>query len=123
MSSKIKNIIIYVIIGAILILVYIFFIKKSPEVQNLISSAISTGTTESNVDNSNKNSLIAKDFLALLLNVKKIKLNNSIFSNTVFINLHDSSILLSPSGDEGRSNPFAPIGYEAPSVLSIPASP
>lgn len=59
----------------------------------------------------------------MLLNVKKIKLNSSIFSNTAFINLHDSSILLSPSGDEGRLNPFAPIGFEASSAPSNSTSP
>ena len=60
-----------------------------------------------------QNSLIAKNLLSILLSVKSIKLNDAIFSDTAFINLRDSSILLTPSGDEGRANPFAPVGSDA----------
>ena len=113
MASKIKNIIIFTVVAVLLILIYIFFIKPEPEEQNLVSSSPVTVLPSS--DTVNQNSLIARDFLSLLLSVKSIKLNDAIFSNGAFINLHDSSILLtSPQpGDEGRLNPFAPIGYDA----------
>ena len=112
MASRIKNIIIFTIIAASLILIYIFFIKKAPEEENFISSS---NTTLSDTNTLQQNSLIARDFLSVLLSVKSIKLNDTIFSDGAFVQLHDSSILLtSPSpGDQGRLNPFAPIGYEA----------
>ncbi len=114
MASKIKNIIIFAVVAALLILIYIFFIKKVPEEQNLISSS---NTALPATDTFNQNSLMTKDFLSVLLNVKSIKLDNTIFSDRAFINLHDSSILLIPPGDEGRLNPFAPIGYETTTTL------
>lgn len=112
MASKIKNIIIFTIIAVALILIYIFFIKKSPEEQNLISST-SVNTPSADINTLNQNSLITSDLLTVLLSVKSIKLDDTIFSNIAFTNLHDSSILLVSPGDEGRPNPFAPIGFEA----------
>ena len=122
MASKIKNIIIFTIIAASLILIYIFFIKKAPEEENFISSS---NTALSDTNTLQQNSLIARDFLSVLLSVKSIKLNDTIFSDGAFVQLHDSSILLtSPSpGDQGRLNPFAPIGYEAAITPPPPAPP
>ena len=108
--SKLKYIIIAIVVIIILIFSYFFLFKKSQSDQpNLASSSgvdASTGAT-SDVTNG-----IADDFLALLLNVKSINLDDSIFSDPVFIGLHDSSILLVPDGTEGRPNPFAPIGVD-----------
>ncbi|MEK7104638.1 MAG: hypothetical protein AAB868_01190 [Patescibacteria group bacterium] len=120
---KIKNIIIFTVIAVLLILAYIFFIKPSPEQQNLVSSATFSNTVSTDTNTTiNQNSLIAKDLLSVLLSVKSIKLNDTIFSDTAFINLLDSSIFLTPSGDEGRANPFAPIGSEALSAPTVPDS-
>ena len=122
MSSKIKNIILFTVIAAILILVYIFFLKPAPDQQNLVSSSPSATskaltTASTTID---KNSSLTKDFLSVLLNVKNIKLDDTIFLNNAFLNLHDSSITLTPVVDEGRSNPFAPIGSDP--VVALPAT-
>jgi len=139
MISKIKNIIIFAVIVVALILVYVFFIKKSPEEANLISSSVSplgNAVLPDQQPISAENSSVAKDFLSVLLNVKSVKLDGSIFSDPAFMNLSDSSILLVPDGNEGRPNPFAPIGSEnatvappapaksdaTPAALSIPAT-
>ncbi|MCM2339082.1 MAG: hypothetical protein NDI62_01350 [Burkholderiales bacterium] len=110
MTPKIKNIILFTLIAAALILVYVFFIKKdATEEESLVSS------TESDIvstDTLNQNSEIAQNLLSVLLGVKNIKLEDSIFSEKSFLNLRDSSIILNSTGDEGRINPFAPIGYE-----------
>ena len=106
MSFKIKNAIIFVSIAVVLILVYIFFIKQSPEQDNLISVSDSPAiidTTGSTLD---------KDFLPILLNIKDIKLDDSIFSDPAFIVLIDSNVVLVPEGNEGRPNPFASFGVE-----------
>ena len=120
MAAKIKNIIIFTVIAVILILIYIFFIKPAPVEQNLVSSPV-PNTVLPNTNTIDQNSLIAKDFLSVLLGVKNIKLNDTIFSDGSFINLRDSSILLaSPGpGDEGRSNPFAPIGSDVTIVPTV----
>ena len=110
MTAKIKNILIFVTIGAIFVLIYIFFIKPAPAPAPLISA--SSGLVTGNTAIVGDNSSIAKDFLALLLSVKNIKLNDSIFSDKAFLSLHDSSITLIPDGDEGRPNPFAPFSND-----------
>jgi hypothetical protein len=64
--------------------------------------------------NSTPDPLLAQDFLDLLLNIQSIKLDNAIFSDNAFINIskHDTSIILTPDGTEGRPNPFAPLGAD-----------
>lgn len=113
---KIRNIIIFVAIGAVLILIYIFFIKSPGDQANLVSSSDTSSPNASGVNvgaadtNTANGSLITEDFLTLLLNVNNIKLNDAIFSDPAFNSLHDSSIILTPDGTEGRPNPFAQFG-------------
>lgn len=121
MTSKIKNILIFVLIGSVMIWVYFFFIKSSPEDQALLTSTSSNVVDQAGV--SGENSAIAQDFLALLLNVKSITLQDSIFSDPAFISLKDSSIELVPDGNEGRPNPFAPIGSDVVPVTITPTTP
>ncbi len=112
MTSTIKNIIIFTVVAVVLFLIYIFLVKPTPEEQNLVSSSANTATPNTNT--LSQNSVLAKDFLSILLNVKNIRLDDTIFSNKSFTSLHDSSIpLTSPTKEEeGRANPFAPIGSD-----------
>ncbi|MBI2630796.1 hypothetical protein HYW73_01080 [Candidatus Nomurabacteria bacterium] len=95
---------------------------------NLITSS---NTTLPSIDNSganavfpNADSKIAENFLTLLLSVRNISLNDSIFDEMAWSNLKDSSIVLIPDGTEGRPNPFAPLGYDSARVPPpAPASP
>jgi len=109
---SIKNIIIFISIGAIIALAYVFLIKSpAPEVDNLISTQ-SSGTPSATTSDSSFSPVVAQDFLILLLSVKNIKLDDAIFSTEGFTSLRDSSIILTPDGNEGRPNPFAPIGSD-----------
>lgn len=110
MNPKIKNAIVFIGIGLVMVTLYFVFIKKSPEEANLVTpnaNTINTAKPSSEVDME-----LAKDFLGLLLSVKDITLNENIFSDPAFKNLRDSSILLVPDGSEGRPNPFAPLGVD-----------
>lgn len=119
---NIRNIIIFVTIGVILVLIYIFFIKSSSEENaTLISSAPTIN--ESATTTPNDTSVIAQEFLTLLLSVKGIKLNDAIFSSNAFNSLRDSSIILIPDGNEGRPNPFAPIGTDVFTASPPPLNP
>lgn len=113
MLSKYKNIIVFVGIGLVLILIYVFFIKgdSNDEQASLIST--SNGDSNPGSTSAEDGGAIAQDFLSLLLNVKSINLDDKIFSDPAFISLEDSSIELVPDGTEGRPNPFAPIGSDA----------
>lgn len=122
---SIKNIIIFTTIAAFFVLVYVFFVKPSSEEDSLVSS---TPLTLPNIEGSgienqipNGATLITKDFLTLLLNVKNIKLDDAIFSDVAFNSLHDSSITLIPDGNEGRPNPFAKFGND--DIPPIPPPP
>ena len=110
---KIKNILIFVIIATVFILLYVFFFKKDSDEANLISDPLGSILLAESSEFSAENSLITQDFLTLLLSVKNIKLDDSIFSDTAFANLRDSSIVLTPDGNEGRPNPFAPFGADS----------
>jgi hypothetical protein len=112
---KIKNIIIFLIIAIALILIYVFFIKPSSDQNNLVLTTSGTSALP-NVDGT---SSVTQDFLTLLLNVKNIKLDDSIFSDPAFANLHDSSITLVPDATTGRPNPFAQFGAPVP-ILPVP---
>jgi len=120
MSSKIKNIIIFLSIAIALVLIYIFLIKKSPDQANLVSIPDSSSV------NDQATSALDKDFLPLLLNVKNIKLDDSIFSDPAFIVLIDSNVVLVPEGNEGRPNPFANFGVEnkvkQPDTFEVPSN-
>lgn len=100
-----------------MIAIYLVFIKKSPEQANLNvtgneSNAGTLGTTNTTGVADPLDNQLSKDFLTVLLSIKNINLDDSIFSNVAFVNLKDSTILLVPDGSEGRPNPFAPIGTD-----------
>ena len=123
MFSNIKNIIIFVVIGGILVFVYIYFFQGNLEEDNLIFSNSLVPGEAPTADGASIS--VGRDFISLLLNIKSITLNDSIFTDPAFITLRDSSIILIQDGTEGRPNPFAPIGSEvtAPSAptASFPA--
>ena len=123
---KIRNILIFIAIIAVLVLIYVFFIKPSSSDQaSLVSTPAGTMPTSAGAMNANGTSLGTQDFLTLLLNVKSIKLDDSIFSDPAFLGLHDSSITLVPDTIIGRPNPFAQFGATpaaAPTATPIPAT-
>jgi len=126
MNPKLKNAIIFIVIGIAMVAIYLVFIKKDPEQSNLTVSSQgnaanpTASTTSGAVSSANVvDSGLSKDFLSVLLSIQNITLDDSIFSDLAFMNLKDSTILLVPDGSEGRPNPFAPIGSES---NSLPAS-
>jgi hypothetical protein len=112
MMPKPKNIIIFVAILAIFVFIYFFFLRKPAE-EPLVSSSDLPVTSPTGTNTEVQNSAIAQDFLSLLLNVRNIKINDALFADVAFTSLHDSSITLVPEGNEGRPNPFAPLGVDA----------
>lgn len=53
---------------------------------------------------------IGQQFVALLLSIQSINLDGEIFSDPAFVALQDYSVRVVQPGNEGRKNPFAPIG-------------
>ena len=117
MSSTLKNILIFVVIGAALFFAYVFFFPKNSEQTSLVISPNGSSTTSPSAANSPASGQNAQnpngDLLPLLLSIKSISLDVSIFSDKAFSSLHDSSIEITKDIEEGRSNPFAPVDKSA----------
>src|SRR3989344_7813349 len=121
---KVKNIIIFVSLAVALFAGYFFFLKPSNEKQATLTSSTPNPlpSAGSIPDAAVSQGVEAGNFLSLLLNVQTIKLNGAIFSSPAFRNLRDSSIELGLDGTEGRPNPFAQLGLEAPAPAPAPDS-
>jgi hypothetical protein len=121
---KTKNIIIFLGIVVVIGALYFLYIKTTSSPALTVSSTTNTGpanTATATVNN--PGTLVANDFLTLLLGVSSIKLNDSIFSDAAFASLVDVPIDLTPNGTEGRPNPFAPIGTDVVASTTLPAIP
>ena len=121
---KVRNIIIFVGLAVALFAGYFFFLKPPREEQATLTSSVPNPLPSAENTSGTAVGQVAEagNFLSLLLNVQTIKLNGAIFASPAFRNLHDSSIELVQDGTEGRPNPFAQLGLDAPSV-SPPAPP
>lgn len=113
MSSKIKNLI-FVLVGLALILVYILFFKKDKVEENLTVNNAPINTAEINtVSNNPIDDKLSNEILATLSSIKSITLEDKIFKSQSFNSLVDGTVPLVQDGNEGRPNPFAPIGTDA----------
>ena len=90
-----------VIIGglllAVLLFVYFTFFANSSD-----NTALLTTTSEEDL------SPVSRDLLVTLSNLQTIRLDNSIFTNPVFMSLTSFGVQI-PLENVGRSNPFAPL--------------
>ncbi len=58
-----------------------------------------------------ENSPVSQEILATLGNLRTIKLDNSIFTDPLFMSLSDFGVAIPPAA-AGRRNPFAPVGAD-----------
>lgn len=58
-------------------------------------------------------------FLSLLLNMRSIKLDQSIFSDPAYLSLRDFTTAIPADTNPGRANPFAPIGSDAAPAAAL----
>jgi hypothetical protein len=120
--SKIKNILIFLAIAAAFGMTFFYFTRPSSD-QELISSGNAATSPDSGSETTaNSSDGVAQNFLTLLLSVKTIKLDDSIFSDSAFASLHDSSITLIPDATIGRPNPFAQFGSDNVAASTTPVA-
>lgn len=88
------------IAGAIVLGLYAYFafFRSAPSEDLLVSDSDQVSET-------------SKELLATLANLKTIKLDDSIFSDPVFLSLTNFGVQLPPE-NVGRRNPFAPVGVK-----------
>lgn len=94
--KRFQNIIIAVVLIVIAFFVYSYFFAPSKE----------AALTKQDVS---KETPVDQDLISLLLTLKSIKLDASIFTDPTFQSLQDFSKDLVPE-PVGRPNPFAPLG-------------
>lgn len=107
MSSRVKNIIIFLIIFAIAAAIYYFFFQPKEE-----EAPLAVTTPGVPAPTGPAPSRIGQEFVNILRSVRGIKLDDSIFRSNEFNTLVDFSVPLSQKEKEGRPNPFAPLGEE-----------
>lgn len=122
-SGILKKIIPVVIVLALGVAGYFYFSSRGDQVRGLTSSLV-TSSGENPVTAAKETSDISdfsQELLILLGSLERIDLdvNNSIFFSPAFRALRDISIPLLKEGNEGRENPFAPIGLDATVIQSL----
>ena len=126
MSPKLKNILIFVGIGLVLVVLYIVLFNKKPEDTSALVSSSDQQQSQGNIPKAglqDENSQIAKEFLAELLSIKSLQLDDAIFAGPVFSSLKDPDVLIIQDEKEGRPNPFAPIGFGSTPTPTTPIIP
>jgi len=113
MNKVIKNILIVAVIAGLGIVGYSFF-KKEKAVDTGLSTTGGLGATAG--DTLATENAVGREFLSTLLNIRSIKLDESIFENKTFLSLQDFSRKLEADTNPGRSNPFAPLGADTSAV-------
>jgi hypothetical protein len=113
MKSKIFKIVIILVIVAVLVAVYILFLQPDESSQGSLSSSVNEGNPVAQNDSTEaQGDAVNQELVATLTSLQEINLSGAIFENEAFMALEDISRPLLREGNEGRRNPFAPIGSD-----------
>ncbi len=99
MFQKYKKVILIAVAIVFLFVLYTVFFKKEEEPVLSTAAGVQGLSAENN------------ELIALLSELRSIKLEKDIFNNNVLLSLFDFSVILIPE-PVSRPNPFAPIGSE-----------
>lgn len=120
MGKAIKTIVILIVIGAALYFGAQFFTKDNAAPTSGLVSSNGDGTLATDVTPGSED--IGGEFVTLLLNMKTIKLDEGFFQSSSFKALQDFSTAIQPENNQGRINPFAPIGQDGGGTTPAPAA-
>ena len=93
------------------VLAYFFLHKSTPTSTTPGLVSTNTGTT-STVPTASASGSTGDQVVSLLRNLSVIQLDDSVLQNPSFALLQDLSIQLPPITNQGRRNPFAPVGTD-----------
>lgn len=119
-KSTIKNILIIGGIIIVLLVLYVVFLKPSPADTQSGTLRSSTGATQpaATTSGTTQASGSTAELLSILTSLQSLELNDSILFNPAFDALQDISMPLMREGNQGRRNPFAPLGSD-PVIIDI----
>lgn len=118
MSKTLKKIIIILVIFALVGVGASLFLggqgETTSQLQSLGSGTTAAPLTQNAITNTSvvDTEEINREFISMLLNLQTINLNDNIFSEPAFQALVDNTVRLNQPGNQGRPNPFAPIGTD-----------
>ena len=97
------------------VLVYFFVIKgkKAPASDATLVSTNTGAAQGLQNQNPTDQSTTGSQIVEILRNLSVIKLDDSVFRNPAFGLLRDMSVAIPPVINQGRRNPFAPVGNDA----------
>lgn len=101
--KKYKTILLIIIIIIVAFIAYTFLFVGKKDDNLLISDSASKSSD-------NTSAALESDLLTLLLDIRSIKLDGSVFSNKAFQSLEDFGQDIAPE-PVGRENPFAPVDF------------
>lgn len=101
--------------------IYFFVVqpKNTPVEPGLVSAT--TGASQG-LQNASSGNTTGSQVVTILRNLSVIKLDDSVFQNPAFSLLTDVSIALPPITNQGRRNPFAPVGAEGNTISQTASS-
>jgi hypothetical protein len=111
-SSNTKNIVMAVVLIVLLVIAYFMFFKGEEVPLGETIGVENLGPDGMPIANGGVGLGAGADLLPFLLQLNSLKLDDSIFSDPVFVSLEDYTIEIAPQ-PQGRSNPFAPLGGES----------
>jgi hypothetical protein len=104
MFKKYKNIILIIVIAVVIFFVYTKFFSSSDQQSNDLLLVAGSGRAVEEV-------ATGREFLSILLELRSLRLDESIFEDELFLVLKDFSQEVSPQ-PAGRPNPFLNIGVD-----------
>lgn len=111
MKPLLKNILIFVGIFILLVVGYAVFFGGKSATPALVTTGGTTGASSATAVGGQNG--VGAQFLTTLLNLRNIKLDDSIFTDASFVSLQDFELTLIPETNPGRMNPFSPLGVDA----------
>ena len=120
MTPTLKKILKYggIAVGVVVIIVVIGSLGKGGD-EPSSGSLVSTTTGGNPATPPLAGSVPESQTITLLKNLSTLRLSGNVFSNPVFRSLSDISIVLPQVTNQGRRNPFAPLGSDGGTVTPV----
>jgi len=103
---------IVLIVGGVIVIIVILSLLTGGDSNKSNQPLASTTNTISTTKEKTEAELVNQEFLSILIGINTISLDGSIFSQAGFQALRDFTKEIVQLEDEGRLNPFAPIGTD-----------
>lgn len=120
MTPTLKKILKYggIAVGVVIIIVVIGSLGKGGD-EPSSGGLVSTTTGGNPTTTTTTDSVPESQTISLLKNLSTLRLNGNVFSNPTFRALSDISIVLPQVTNQGRRNPFAPLGSDGGAALPV----